>query len=62
MYAGADPTAKFVHLHVVDERYHEQHSQLLHKHDDLLELFYVMKGEGQYIVAGKNILSVPATW
>lgn len=54
MYAGADPTAKFVHLHFVDERYHEQHSQLLHKHDDLLELFYVMKGEGQYIVAGKK--------
>lgn len=45
---------QFVHLHFVDEKYHEQHSQLLHKHDDALELFYVMKGEGQYIVAGKK--------
>ena len=28
---------QFVHLHFVDEKYHEQHSQLLHKHDDALE-------------------------
>lgn len=54
MYADAVPTAQFVHLHFVDAKYHEQHSQLLHKHDDVLELFYVMKGEGQYLVAGKK--------
>lgn len=30
MYTGAVPTAQFVHLHFVDEKYHEQHSQLLH--------------------------------
>lgn len=45
---------QFVYFHFVDEKYHEQHSQLLHKHNDTLELFYVMKGEGQYIVAGKK--------
>lgn len=33
------PTAQFVDLHFVDENYHAQHSQLLHKHEDVLELF-----------------------
>lgn len=54
MHADTVPTAQFVDLHFVDEKYHEHHSQLLHKHDDVLELFYVMKGEGQYLVAGKK--------
>lgn len=48
------PTAQFVDLHFVDENYHAQHSQLLHKHEDVLELFYVMKGEGQYFVGGRE--------
>ena len=50
------PLARFVNLHFVDEKYHEQHSQLLHKHEDELELFYVMKGEGQYFVGGKGYI------
>ena len=43
MHADTVPTAQFVHLHFVDEKYHGHHSQLLHKHDDVLELFYAMR-------------------
>lgn len=49
-------TAHFVNLHFVDEKYHEQHSQLLHKHENVLELFYVMKGNGQYFVGGREYI------
>lgn len=56
MSGNAAPTARFVNLHFVDEKYHEQHSQLLHKHEDVLELFYVMKGGGQYFVGGKEYI------
>lgn len=56
MTSGSIPTAQFVGLHFVDEKYHEQHSQLLHKHEDVLELFYVMKGQGQYFVGGKEYI------
>lgn len=54
--AFAIPTAKFINLHFVDEKYHKQHSQLLHKHEEELELFYIMKGEGRYFVGGKEYI------
>lgn len=47
-------SAKFVDLHFVDENYHKQHPQLLHQHDDVLELFYVMHGNGFYTVGGQK--------
>lgn len=50
---------QFVNLHVVDKHYHELHSQLLHKHEDVLELFYIMQGDGQYIVGGKEYIIRP---
>lgn len=50
------PTARFVDFHFVNEKYHKQHPQLLHRHDDVLELLYVMKGEGQYIVNGRKYI------
>lgn len=43
-------TAQFAGTHFVDEKYHQQHSQLIHRHDDVLELLYVMQGTGSYIV------------
>lgn len=52
-------TAEFVNTHFVDEKYHEQHSQLIHRHDDVLELLYIMKGEGQYIIAGRKYIVQP---
>lgn len=51
--------AQFVNTHFVDEKYHEQHSQLIHRHNDVLELLYIMKGEGQYIVAGREYIVQP---
>lgn len=46
-------SAKFVNMHFVNEKYHQNHSQLIHRHDDVLELLYIMQGDGQYIVNGK---------
>ncbi len=43
--------AEFVEL--IYEEYHRSHSQTIHKHDDVLELFYIMNGSGQYTVAGR---------
>ncbi len=47
-------SARFVLSTHVDELYHQQHPQLIHMHDDMLELFYIMKGNGSYIVDGEN--------
>ncbi len=46
--------AEFVELIYVGEEYHRNHSQLIHKHDDVLELFYIMNGSGQYTAAGRT--------
>lgn len=46
------PTAKFSKMIFVDEKYHENHSQLVHRHNNVLELLYIMRGSGQYIVNG----------
>lgn len=55
-----DPvTVKFVSTHFVDEQYHKHHSQLIHQHKDVLELFYVMEGRGRYLV-GKREYAVQA--
>lgn len=42
--------ASFVNVHFVDDEFHKAHSQLIHQHNDVIELFYVMKGSGRYIV------------
>ncbi len=52
-------SAKFVNMHFVNEKYHKNHSQLIHRHDDVLELLYIMQGDGQYIVNGKAYLVQP---
>ncbi len=43
-------SAEFVDLHFVDETYHEQHPQLIHQHEGIIELLYIVKGVGNYIV------------
>lgn len=53
------PTAEFVNMIFVDEKYHENHSQLVHSHNDVLELLYIMHGNGQYIVNGKQYVVQP---
>lgn len=45
--------AQFVTLHFVNETYHKNHAQLIHRHEDVIELLYIMYGTGQYIVDGK---------
>ncbi len=49
-----DISARFVTMHYVDREYHQLHPQMLHRHDDVLELLYIIKGEGDYIVDGRN--------
>ncbi len=51
---GKSISANFVTTHYVDEQYHQRHSQLLHRHEEVLELLYVMKGSGRYIVSGRK--------
>ena len=46
--------AEFSKFHHIDQNYHSNHSQLLHRHDDQLELLYVVNGTGQYIVDQKS--------
>lgn len=55
------PAAKFVNTHFVDEQYHKHHSQLVHQHKHELELFYVMKGSGQYIVEKREYAVQPGS-
>lgn len=52
-------SAKFVNMHFVNKKYHQNHPQLIHRHDDCLELLYIMQGDGQYIVSGKTYLVQP---
>lgn len=47
-------SAAFVTTHYVDESYHQQHPQLVHLHENVLELLYIIKGTGIYIVDGQN--------
>ncbi len=44
------PQAHYHNMTFVDAEYHMNHPQLLHAHNDLLELFFVVEGEGSYIV------------
>lgn len=53
------PWAQFADTHFVDEQYHKHHSQLVHQHKDVLELFYVMKGYGRYIVGKREYAMQP---
>lgn len=43
----------FVTFHYVDEEYHRSHPQMVHRHNDVLELLYIMEGGGNYLV-GKH--------
>lgn len=54
-------SAKFVNTHFVDEKYHKQHSQLIHQHNDVLELFYVIHGSGHYIVNNQEYIVQPGS-
>ncbi len=44
------PDARFVNMVHVDEVYHEQHSHYLHSHRSILELLYILEGQGFYYV------------
>lgn len=50
----AIPRVEFVNMHFVNETYHKNHPQLVHNHSDVLELLYIMQGDGQYIVNGRT--------
>lgn len=53
------PTATFITTTFVDEKYHERHSQLIHRHDGIVELLYVLQGTGSYIVSDHNYIVQP---
>jgi AraC-like DNA-binding protein len=38
----------------VDADYHKMHSQLIHRHQDVLELLYVISGSGRYVVNNRE--------
>ena len=46
--------ASFVNTHFVDAQFHRQHSQLLHRHKEVIELLYVIAGCGRYIVSERE--------
>lgn len=48
------PSADFVTTHYVNEEYHANHAQLLHKHENELELLYIYKGGGRYVVGSRE--------
>lgn len=54
-------SADFVTTHYVSELYHRQHSQLIHRHDHVIELFYVWNGSGNYRVNDKVYNVEPGT-
>ena len=41
---------RFIDSTFVDEEYHEKHAQYLHSHNNRLELFYILEGDGLYYV------------
>ena len=43
---------QFVTMHYVDDAYHRAHPQMMHRHNDVLELLYILEGGGTYIVGG----------
>lgn len=49
---GAAPS--LVGTHLIDEEHSNRHARLLHMHENVLELFYVYSGEGQYMVDGTS--------
>ncbi len=49
-----DISAQFVTTHYVGQAYHQLHPQMLHLHDDVFELLYIMEGSGDYIVEGRT--------
>lgn len=49
----------FVTIHYVDENYHRRHPQMIHRHDDVLELLYIMEGGGSYHVRDHEYLVQP---
>ena len=51
--------ALYHNMTYVDADYHKNHPQLLHTHNDLLELFFVVEGEGSYIVDNREYYVSP---
>lgn len=45
---------KYEKIHVVDKTYHKQHPQFIHSHKDVLELSYIVEGQGNYFVYNKS--------
>lgn len=50
---------QFVTLHYVDDAYHKTHPQMVHRHNDVLELLYIMEGGGGYVVGGHEYYVQP---
>ena len=47
---------RLVNVHCITRTFHQDHAQMLHKHEQELELFYVSKGSGQYVVDGQRLI------
>ncbi len=43
-------SGNLVTLHYVNPSYHSEHSQLMHRHSDVLELLYIKDGSGSYFI------------
>ncbi|MGN0434644.1 MAG: AraC family transcriptional regulator [Bilifractor sp.] len=48
--AKTNISGHFVTMHYVNEEYHRNHPQLMHTHEDVLELLYISEGSGSYAV------------
>ena len=45
-----------VNIHCITRTFHQNHAQMLHKHEGELELFYIVRGAGQYMVDGRRLI------
>lgn len=45
-----------VNIHYITRNFHQNHAQMLHKHERELELFYIVRGAGQYMVGGRRLI------
>ena len=48
---------RLIMTHVITAEHSEAHARLQHRHEDMLELFYVAQGSGEYEV-GRNAYQV----
>lgn len=54
-------SAKFITTHYVNATFHKQHSQLIHRHDSVIELLYVINGHGSYRISNREYIAEPGT-